>query len=190
MCCQSFSPSEGDSASQVGRWDLKCSMSGAPEEPGGWGCWGCLGRSCWKGFQLLGLHWEKNGRNSAFLEGERGNQNSQERRSLSRFPGCFIGLNVLGVCLFCVWERNTEPSYTHPVKLSTLVLFDLIKWLFSVLAVTGWGCEHDKVLNGERASETGSFRAQSSQHYLVEWRKMVTEGGQVSAGLFSKILCI
>lgn len=28
---------------------------------------------------------------------KRGNKNSQEHHSLSLFPGCFIGLNILGV---------------------------------------------------------------------------------------------
>jgi len=34
------------------------------------------------------------------------------------------------------------------------------------------------------------LRAQSSQHGLAEQRKMVTEAGQVSVGLFSGVLCV
>lgn len=187
MCCQSFSPSEGSSASQVGRWDLKCSIR-SPRRAWWLVILGLPGKELLKGLPGVGIALEKKWKKLSFPERGKRNSDSQECCSvlfswMLYWPECFGGLS-------CVWERNTKPSHTHPVDFSTLVLLDLIKWLFSVLAVTGWGCEHDKMLNGERTSGAGSFVAQSCQHYLVEWRKMVTEAGQVSAGLFSRILHI
>jgi len=100
ICCCSFSPSAGGSASQVGSLRRQCSVSAAPGEPG---------KQLVKGLAVVGIALEKQEEKQLPWKETRGNKNSQELSSLSLFPGCFLGLSVCCLGFLFLKKKHQNP---------------------------------------------------------------------------------
>lgn len=86
------------------------------------------GKELSKGLPVVGIAPNKMEEKQFPWKEKSGNKNSKEHRSLSLFPVCFIGLDILGGLVCCFFsEKETPKPHAHPVELSKVGLLDLVK---------------------------------------------------------------
>lgn len=159
--------------------DLQHSTSGAPGEPGGWRGWGCLWRF-WKGFQLLGLDWEKVEEKQVSWKEKKGNKSNQEHYSLSFFSGCFTCLNVF-VWLGFFLKRNTKT-----LLMSCWAEQTGASWLDKVIVF----CSGSDRVRVTRCWMGRRHEGQEALGHRAPVTALWIEGDVTGVGLFSRILHI